>query len=187
MLRFSGRDARGLFWRYAIFIFLAASAISYIAMIPELMRMAEDMTRIILEQRDVGSPSSAEATSALIQDAMPDFGFLILATLIVDIVAAALLAAAVTRRLHDRDLAGYWGLLPLPSVALGFVLAPELLTGVLYAPGGGQRDMTVAMWASLNSVVIWGLLIFLIVLLAREGTDGPNRFGPAPEPEPGKT
>jgi uncharacterized membrane protein YhaH (DUF805 family) len=180
VLGFSGRDARGRFWPYAIFIFLAASLISYVAMIPELMRMMQGSIEVI-SQRTPGAPASPEEIDAIARELMPNFEFMMLVTLIVDVVAAALLAAAVARRLHDRDRRGYWGLLPLPSFALGFALAPELLSGLSFQPAV-PRDMTLVMWASLNSVFMWGLLIFVVVLLAGEGTSGPNRFGPPPEP-----
>lgn len=181
LLRFSGRDSRARFWPYAIFIFLAASLMSYVALIPELMRMMQGSIEVI-SQRAPGAPASPEEMEAIARELTPNFEMTMLVTMLVDIVAAALLAAAVARRLHDRDRRGYWGLVPLPSFALGFALAPELLRGFNLQPAA-PRDMTMFMWASLNTLVMWALLIFLVVLLAGEGTGGPNRFGPPPEPD----
>ena len=69
-----------------------------------------------------------------------------------------------TRRLHDRNLSGWWQLLPLaaavPAIA-GAVLESD---GLLMLAGG------VVALASLA----------LLVMYALRGTVGPNRFGPDP-------
>lgn len=176
LLRFSGRDTRKQFWPYAIFVFLAASLLSYLAMLPELARMMGRMLRIAAEQGD--RPLAPHEIGPLLDEVMPNFGFLILASVIVNILAMMLLAAAVVRRLHDCDRRGFWGLVPLPSFALGLALAPMALEVVRHPV---KPDMNMMIWPVLNSVLTWGLVIFLIVLLAREGTKGANRFGPERE------
>ena len=71
---------------------------------------------------------------------------------------------ATTRRLHDRNMSGWWQLLPLaaalPAIA-GAVLESD---GLLMLAG-----CTVAL-ASLALLIIYAL----------RGTAGPNRFGPDP-------
>ncbi|HYI64079.1 MAG TPA: DUF805 domain-containing protein [Allosphingosinicella sp.] len=175
LLRFSGRDTRKQFWPYAIFVFLAASLLSYLVVLPELARMMGRMLRIAAEQGD--RPLEPHEIEPLLGEVMPNFDFFIVTSVIINIVAMMLLAAAVVRRLHDCDRRGLWGLVPLPSFALGLALAPMALEIVRHPV---TPDMNMMMWPMLNSVLTWGLFIFLIVLLAREGTKGPNRFGPEP-------
>ena len=46
--------------------------------------------------------------------------------------------------------------------------------------GAGPPAPTIFMLIGINSVFYWGTLILLIVLLALDGTPGPNRYGPEP-------
>ena len=181
-LRFSGRDTRKQFWPYAIFIFLATSIASYLAIIPELAGTMQRILRLAAEHE--GRDIAPEDIEPMIMGAMPNLEFILMVTLAIDVVAVLLLAAAVTRRLHDRDRTGLWGLLPLPGFALGFALAPRTLDLTLN-PADNPEAMTQFMLPMLNSLLSWGLLIVLIVLLAREGSEGPNRFGPAPGEQAG--
>lgn len=175
LLRFSGRDTRKQFWPYAIFIFLASSLLSYLVVLPELARMMGGMLRIVAEQGD--RPLAPHEIEPLFNEIMPNFEIFVLASAVINIGAMMLLTAAVVRRLHDCDRSGLWGVLPLPSFALGFALAPMVLDAVRNPV---EPDMEAVMLPMLNSFLTWGLVIFLIVLLAREGTKGLNRFGPEP-------
>jgi uncharacterized membrane protein YhaH (DUF805 family) len=176
ILRFSGRDSRKQFWPYAIFLFLAATLLSYLAMLPELAGTMGRIFTIVAEQEN--RELAPHELEALLLEVMPNFERLMLATMVIDIVAVALLAAAVVRRLHDCDRRGLWGLIPLPSFALGFAIAPLAFEAIRHP---ARPDTNMMMLPMLNSVLTWGLIIFLVVLLAREGTKGPNRFGPEPE------
>jgi len=178
MFRFSGRDARRQFWPYAIFTFLAATLVNYIIMLPELMRMMGNTLSMMAEQRDRGfAPGSEPDPATFFAAIMPNMEYLMWTGMAVHLAAAALLAAAVVRRLHDRDKAGYWGLLPLPMFAIGFALAPMAFDAVLQP---GARNTNLMMLSSLTSMASWGLLIYLVVILAQEGSKGPNRYGPEP-------
>ena len=101
------------------------------------------------------SPGAADGVSALIS----------LAFLLPNIGLAA-------RRLHDRNLSGWWQLAPvaasLPPAVLGLYAA---LGGDL--PRGEGTLIALAVLAA--AVGIW----FLAMLILR-GTPGPNRFGPDP-------
>ena len=69
-----------------------------------------------------------------------------------------------TRRLHDRDLSGWWQALPLLLVLPGIA--------------GAALDAT---WLLACSAAAAGLAsLALLVLYALKGTCGPNRFGPDP-------
>jgi uncharacterized membrane protein YhaH (DUF805 family) len=71
------------------------------------------------------------------------------------------------RRLHDRNLTGWWMLVPvLCGIALGVVTTAEL-------DGGSGAGSLIAFLA----LVAW---LGLVVTLALPGTPGPNRFGVNP-------
>ena len=55
---------------------------------------------------------------------VPDFSSLFWPIVLINLVTVLLLAAAVARRLHDRNRTALWGLLPLPSMILGLVAMP---------------------------------------------------------------
>ena len=69
-----------------------------------------------------------------------------------------------TRRLHDRDLSGWWQVLPLAAVL------PAIAGAVLGADGLLVLAGSAAALASLGLLVVYVL----------KGTTGPNRFGPDP-------
>lgn len=186
VLRFSGRDTRGQFWPYAIFVFLLTSALTYVAMIPDLLRMMAGFQRFVEKaQRDQAAGGPGAPLSGRMEgippELIPNFENTVIWSSILTVIAILLLAAAVTRRLHDRDKRGFWGLLPLPCYAVGLALAPQAVQMIARSPVGADTPLFNALM--LNSFVYWGLLIFLVVILAGEGDAGSNRFGPAPEAE----
>lgn len=69
-----------------------------------------------------------------------------------------------TRRLHDRNLSGWWQLLPLAAV-LPAIAGAVFEADVLLVVAGSA--------AGLASLV-------LLVIYVLKGTAGPNRFGPDP-------
>lgn len=68
---------------------------------------------------------------------------------------------ATVRRLHDRDLSGWWLLAPIGAAVLLALL------------GIGQ--------SAAASVVSLAISLCYLVILCLPGKPGPNRFGPAPE------
>jgi uncharacterized membrane protein YhaH (DUF805 family) len=48
--------------------------------------------------------------------------------------------------------------------------------GAMFSPT--PEDARLYQLSMLNSLPVWGMLIWLIVLLAGEGTKGANRYGP---------
>lgn len=69
-----------------------------------------------------------------------------------------------TRRLHDRNLSGWWQALPLAAVL------PAIAGAMLEADGLLVLAGSAAALASLGLLVVYAL----------KGTSGPNRFGPDP-------
>ena len=52
--RLSGRDSRRQFWPYAIFLFLATTALSYLAMIPMMMRTVTGVIEVAEKAAQIG-------------------------------------------------------------------------------------------------------------------------------------
>ena len=104
---------------------------------------------------------------------MPDFVLLIGGVGAVSLVVVALLAAAVTRRLHDSGKRGWWGLVPLPFLASGLLLMPQLIAN-------GEPDLGLFALLFANNLVYIASLIVLVVMLAARGNPHDNRFGPPP-------
>ena len=96
------------------------------------------------------------------------------------VITVALLAAAVARRLHDRDRSGLWGLAPLPFLSFGLVGMHYLMTSF---SGPQQPDLGAFFFLFLNNITYLAILVTLVVQLASRGTEGENRFGPS-SPDP---
>ena len=86
-----------------------------------------------------------------------------------------LVAASATRRLHDCNKSGYWGLIPLPFFGLGFALMPRL-----FATWPPTPDFTLFSWLFVINLLQLTALITLIVFLAQRGSAGANRYGGVP-------
>ena len=145
VLRFSGRDTRSEFWPYAGTV-VVLYAVIWVTV----------STSIFSDSRANDSQATQEMFFALV------------------IVAfVALLAAAVSRRLHDGGASGYWGLLPLAFAIFteaGFDLdEPQFKVGKL----------GVVLFFSIfaSGALYMAAMIWLIVLLARRSAPGPNRYG----------
>jgi uncharacterized membrane protein YhaH (DUF805 family) len=175
--RFSGRDANRLFWPWAGFIFLLTQAAAMLVILPAMfdgiVRMAETISR----EDFARDPAAADQLAAQM---MAGLGWLWMPMAVIEAVAILLLAAAVTRRLHDRDRTASWGLLPLPFVAIGLAFMPEAFA--LGVSPARPHPMLALMYAS--SALFWGSLLLVGWLLAGAGTDGPNRYGPATRETP---
>ncbi|MEO5707250.1 MAG: DUF805 domain-containing protein [Alteraurantiacibacter sp.] len=182
LLRFSGRERAGSFWPYAGVVFGLMMTASFVVFVPEIFR-----TFIGMQQFAVEHPESATITQGpghyeiSIEGAhpelMPDFAFLSGAMAAVAVVSVVLLAAAVTRRLHDAGRSGVWGLLPLPFLFCGFALMANMFAslGTKAEPDFGQILLLFA-----NNAIYMGTLVLLVILLVRRGEANENRFGPKP-------
>jgi uncharacterized membrane protein YhaH (DUF805 family) len=181
VLRFSGRDSRGLFWPWAIFVFLLMQAASMLVMIPVMfggfMRVIQAVQKEDFSSGAGPDPAAVERATAQM---FAGLGWLWIPTALIDAIIVALLAAAVTRRLHDRDRTALWGLLPLPFMVIGVAFMPDTFAFAV-APAEPSPAMKLLL---LQAPFFWGSLLWLCFLLAGEGTKGPNRFGQATREAP---
>ena len=148
---FKGRDRRRQFWPYAILIFV----LTFIA-IAVAMNLA--MMGLFMGTAD-----------------MPNMPLMIGGVGGVVLIATGLLAAAVTRRLHDTGKPGYWGLPPIVFLLIGLALFPVLMNSVLTNP---NPPITLFLGLFLNNMLYIASLIGLVVLLLLDGSKTANRYGP---------
>lgn len=150
---FSGRDRRGQFWPYAGVVVVLIYVFSGVG---GVLAMGSVLTGT---------------------EVMPDFTafFAVIAgTFLISII---LLAAAVSRRLHDTGKSALFGLTPVPFIVICCVLFPAMMQEMMVAE---EPNMGLFFLLFVNNILYITALITLIVLLCLKGTNGPNRFGNEP-------
>ncbi|WP_312145497.1 DUF805 domain-containing protein [Brevundimonas sp.] len=179
---FRGRDRRGRFWPYALVVAVLLYVGMAAAMIPTMSGVFEEAARYAAENPEQVTVTAGPGHySVQIHDPeaqlMPDMSGLFWAVRTVFVVAGVLLAAAVTRRLHDTGRAGWWGLPPLLFAAIASILFPTVMEQMMQS-----EEVAVAPFLLLlaNNMLYLASLIGLIVLLCLKGASGPNRYGPEP-------
>lgn len=180
LIRFKGRDPRGLFWPYAAVVVVVAMIAMGAIMIPEINASFDRMARYVAENPGSGSvtysTSGAEvAVEGYHPELMPDFGKLFGGMRIVIAGLFVLLAAAVTRRLHDTGRSGLWGLPPIILLASATVLFPFAMDAMMV---GEHPDLRPFFLAFANNVLYLAALGLLIVFLILPGKKDANRYGP---------
>ena len=153
---FSSRDTRPQFWLYMAAVYGAMSIGTFVFFIPPAI--------------------------SLLLGHDPFENGVMLATIVAMVtVLAALLAAAVTRRLHDTGRRGVWGLLPLPP--FGLTLAGYWL--MIGEPDTNTDGVPLGFGiAYAGSVTYMAGIVIVGVLCALKGTPDSNRYGPATAPPP---
>ena len=183
MIRFSGRDTRGQFWPYAGVVFALVFFGFGIVMSLVMNEMFAGMQAFAAEHPEAATVHASPGSYSISIDAShpdaPELNFgPFLATLTAMVLACVvLLAAAVSRRLHDSGRRAYWGLMPLPFLLFGLTAFPAVITQV---SASGEPDLGLFFLLFLNNLLYLVALASLIVLLVLGGTAGPNRFGPEP-------
>ncbi len=178
LFRFGGREKIGSFWPYAGVVlgltFLASAGV----FLPEFSRSMARMAQFAAEHPESATVTQGPGSYEIRieghhPELMPDFGNLVGGMTAVMLMAIVLLAAAITRRLHDTGRSGAWGLLPLPFLFSGFALMPAMFAAPV-------PDATLFMALFANNVVYIGTLVLLVFLLTRPGEREENRYGAPP-------
>lgn len=190
LTQFSGRDTRGEFWPFAGLVFALVMILG--AMVGGLVmtRMIADIQPYATDGQVLIAPAAAATPSDQVlvevvepyqapQMPMPDFTPFFLVQAATVILSIGLLAAAVSRRLHDTGKSAYWGLMPVPFVLGGifgmFYLMAPMMAGRV--PNFGLFGLLF-----LNNIAYLVTLVTLIVMLAQRGAPGANRHGEARGP-----
>ena len=177
---FSGRETNKEFWPYALFLIFGSGVVGMLVVLPTVLDSLRRMQRFALEHPDQATVTSGPGTYSIeIQgyhpELMPDFSSFLLITAAANGFILVLLAASITRRLHDSDHRGWWAFLPLPFAVSGTFLMLKIFA---MAADSGTPDPRLFFTVVANNLLYLGLMGFLILLLARPGTPAPNRFGP---------
>jgi uncharacterized membrane protein YhaH (DUF805 family) len=194
LFTFSGRDRPRLFWPYAGLVIGAGQVLMLVAVSSMIGGMFERMERFAQEHPDQVTVEQGPGHYSMQVDGyhpelMPDMRSFFILVAAITLVSALLLAAAITRRLHDRGRTGWWAAALVPFLAIGFTLMIRLRDRVMAAPDvdAFQQVAGTMMLLFANNMIYLGLFVFLIFQLVNSGTPGPNRYGPDPlaEPDPG--
>lgn len=181
LLDFRGRDARQTFWFYVLFVFVVNMAVGFVIVIPFMGML---MSTVVMAAQ-TGDPAAIEgAMAARMGEMLESMVWIGLGTGLLNVV---LLAAALTRRLHDSNLAGRWGLLPLGLQAFTSIYAitridelKALMTTVMSQVTDPQAAMAAQGQYMGQSLLGWVAIVAFVVLGVRDSTKGPNRYAEEP-------
>lgn len=194
-LDFTGRDRRGQFWPYAAAVFVLTQVISMAVLLPTIigqvvgsLSTAERLARAHPEdwqvERGAGSVSYHYVGSdpEVLHAMMPDFSGIMATIGLIAIVTIALMAAAVTRRLHDRGRSGLWAAIPVTLLLLAFWQMHNIFGGVTdaaMAQDGSGLASVLFLGFGLNLLYLIAVTV-LIIQLALAGQPAANRYGQPP-------
>lgn len=181
LFNFKGRSRRSVFWPYAAFVLIALVASIMALTMIALTTNVEPIQRFAAEHPDqVTVERGPGHYSTTIRGEHPELDPVIAAMFlqlsIVLAVIISLFAAAISRRLHDRGMSAFWGLLPVPFIVFALIAMP-ILAGDFSGPTPNLGLFAALM---LNNFSYLISLVVLIVLLCGRGTKGENRYGPEP-------
>lgn len=179
--RFSGRDTRGQFWPYAGVVFAVVFLGFGMVMSLVMNGMFAEMQAFAVAHPEAATVQSSPGSYSIAIDAshpaapIPDLGpfFAIMAAMVLTTIS--LLAAAVSRRLHDSGRRAFWGLMPVPFLLFGVTAFPMIISRFM---ASDTPNLGLFFLLFFNNVIYLVALVSLIILLALRGTRGPNRFGP---------
>ncbi|MBX3480224.1 MAG: DUF805 domain-containing protein [Caulobacter sp.] len=180
LTRFSGRDARGVFWPYALLVVILTLGAVTLVMGSEISGSFERTAKYALEHPDQAQVTYSTGGVAIEvrgnhPELMPDMGRTVGSTAAVVVALVVLLGAAVSRRLHDTGRTGLWGLPPVLFLGVGVSLFPRLMATF---QTGDMPDMRLFFLLFANNLIYLGTLGLLIAFLAQSGKADANRYGP---------
>jgi len=175
LTQFSGRQSAGRFWPYVGTIVVLAFLGLAAAILPMFADTMTRMQNFAAKHPDQATVTSGPGSYSISiegnhPELFPDMTGMLHVMVIGMGIAVLLLAAAVTRRLHDRGKSGLWGLLPVPFLFLGLFAMSRVFAS-------NPPDFSLFALLFFNNLVYLGALLFLIVQLAGGGTPGANAYG----------
>lgn len=186
-----GRDDRMQFWIFVALVFgplialqfIGQMAIMFGSVLPDMIRGPDSDPELIRAQFVTQT-----------QQAMIRISYL---TAAINMLTSILLTAAAGRRLHDRARSGWWALiLPVAALLLGMeqIRRARWIFSHMFAEAMLAKEPNPAEFLAIQEKIQAGMpsphwysviaalaMLWLAVELIRAGTDGPNRFGEAPE------
>jgi uncharacterized membrane protein YhaH (DUF805 family) len=182
LTQFSGREPRRQFWPYVALVYFADIVLAQFAMIPVMSGMMQHMMTLVMDPQFAAKAEANpyQAEGAILGAMAGEMQWIAIASMASGVFLLILLAAAVSRRLHDSGIRAWWGLLPLPFGVLHMALMPSFFS--MFAnmfSNPGQTDASFLTLFMLNNTLSLAAMITLIVLLCRRTRDGENAHGPA--------
>ncbi|TFL19213.1 DUF805 domain-containing protein [Jannaschia formosa] len=176
---FSGRASRSEFWWFVLFLLLGSVALAILDGL--IFGGSASLEQVIR------TDANGNETVSYGRITNYDGGWL---ETIFSIVTFLPWLAVTWRRLHDRDIRGWWAFLPhglgivtmlaLVATTVGFdgflSGGPEMASAMMRA---FREDLPMAVSVT-GAFASFAASIWLVVTLASRGTPGPNRFGPPP-------
>lgn len=182
---FSGRDTRGQFWPYAAVVLVVVFIASGVGMTVAMSGFFAEMQQFAAAHPEATTVQSSPGSYSISIDAghpeapMPDLRDFFVTLGLSVLSAIALLAAAVSRRLHDSGRSALWGLLPVPFVLFGIGLFPVLMNSMMT---GAEPDLGLFLLLFGNNMLYLAALGTLVILLSLSTAPGVKRHGEQPAP-----
>jgi uncharacterized membrane protein YhaH (DUF805 family) len=185
--QFSGRDSLGQFWPYAGVVFALVFALAAVAMPVAMQGVLADMQSFANEYPEAATVERSSTSYSIAIDAgHPDGPQLNLTAFLMVLAAMVtsaifLLAAAVSRRLHDCNRSALLGLVPVAFLVIGLILFPLMMRDFT---NSSEPDLRLFGLLFLNNLLYMVSLLALVIQCAQRGTPGDNRYGAEPIRKP---
>lgn len=174
LMRFDGRDRPRQFWPYMLFLYALTTLTGLAITVPMMLSAFSDMFAAI-GQGAAQDPDHMQAQ--MMQTIMTQTRDMLPLSYAINALFMALVAAAVVRRLHDRDWSGWWVMI-LPGTALvGAMTSKWMFDAMADDPAiliQQPQLFQLAGWLPLIGYIV------LIVQLVQSGDPRANRFGDPP-------
>ena len=186
LTRFTGRDTRGQFWPYAAVVLVVVFVSMGVGMAFAMNGFFTEMQQFAAAHPEAATVHSSPGSYSISIDAshpdapMPDTNGAFLALSLGVFGAILLLAAAVSRRLHDSGRSALWGLLPVPFLLFGIGFFPGLMSSIM---AGDEPDLGLFFLLFGNNMLYLAALGTLAILLSLSTARGANRHGEEPSPQ----
>ncbi|WP_203294301.1 DUF805 domain-containing protein [Maricaulis parjimensis] len=181
LTEFTGRDRPGIFWPYAGSVLGLLLIVIVISISTGMGGVIEQIEAFAAENPDAvhieRSPGHYSATLAPGAGFTPDLSGIFLPMGGAGLFAITLLAAATTRRLHDRGLSGFIALVPVTLLMTGLAIFSTLFSQFT----AGEPDLLLFFAGFANNIIYLLSIVLLLVQLAGSSTTKPTRHGPIPD------
>lgn len=176
VMRFEGRDRPRQFWPYGLFLY-ALSALAGLALTVPMMISAFKSAFAAVGASAGANVDPQQMQAEMMRDIMAQTQAILPLSLAINAVFMALIAAAVVRRLHDRDWSGWWVLILPGTAAIGAVTSLWMFDAMASDPAmliEQPQLFQLAGWLPLIGYIV------LIVQMVQGGDPRANRFGDPP-------